>query len=218
MKPSSQFFIFVLVFFLFQSAHAQFEIGLIGGLNRSGLSGDKPNNSTYTTLTGLGLGALLEMKLTQDVRFGFQPMYLQRGTKIAYKIPDVRDPKDSLNFKINYVTIPFMFKVYADNQKTYLISGFDIGIPLSASIEQLDGSDKQDVLDRLKSVDVAVSIGFGVRIPVNQFNWAIELRYVQGILNLNDATDATVSPLDFSIRSTGFQIFTSLSLPLGKDQ
>jgi hypothetical protein len=199
-------------------AHAQVEIGLIGGINRANLSGDKPKNMTYTTLTGFGFGALIEMKLTEDVRFGFQPMYLQRGTKLAYKIPDVREPKDSLNFKINYVTIPFMFKVYADNQKTYLISGFDIGIPLSASIEQLDGSDKQDVLDRLKSVDVVVSIGFGVRIPVKQFNWAIELRYLQGIMNLNDATDAETTPLDFAIRSTGLQFFTSFSLPLGNNQ
>lgn len=218
MKLSSQFIVFALVLLLFQLAHAQFEIGLIGGLNRSGLSGDKPKNTTYTTLTGLGLGVLLETKFTEDVRFGIQPMYLQRGTKIAYKIPDVRDPKDSLNFKIDYFTIPFMFKVYADNQKTYLISGFDIGIPLSASIEQLDGSEKQDVLDRLKSVDVVVSIGFGVRIPVNQFNWAIELRYLQGILNLNDTTDAEGSPLDFAIRSSGIQIFSSFSLPLGKNQ
>jgi len=218
MKPSSQFFIFVLVFLLFQSAHAQFEIGPIGGLNRSGLSGDKPKNMTYTTLSGFGLGALIEMKLTEDVRFGFQPMYLQRGSKLAYKIPDVREPKDSLNFKINYVTVPFMFKVYADNQKTYLISGFDVGIPLSASIEQLDGSEKQDVMDRLKSMDLVVSIGFGVRIPVNQFNWAIELRYLQGILNLNDTTDAEGSPLDFTIRSSGIQIFSSFSLPLGNNQ
>ena len=218
MKPSSQFFIFVLVFLLFQSAHAQFEIGPIGGLNRSGLSGDKPTNMTYTTLAGFGLGALIEMKLTEDVRFGFQPMYLQRGSKLAYMIPDVREPKDSLNFKINYVTVPFMFKVYADNQKTYLISGFDVGIPLSASIEQLDGSEKQDVMDRLKSMDLVVSIGFGVRIPVNQFNWAIELRYLQGIHNLNNTTDAEGSPLDFAIRSSGIQIFSSFSLPLGKNQ
>jgi hypothetical protein len=218
MKVLKPIFVLILLVLLIQITQAQIEIGLIGGLNRSGLSGDKPNNSTYTTLTGFGLGTLFEMKLTRDVRFGFQPMYLQRGTKIAYNIPDVRDPKDSLNFKINYVTIPFMFKVYADNQKTYLISGFDIGIPLSASIEQLDGSDKQDVLDRLKSVDVVVSIGFGVRIPVNQFNWAIELRYLQGIMNLNDTTDAETAPLDFAIRSTGIQLFTSISLPLGKDK
>jgi hypothetical protein len=78
--------------------HAQIEIGLIGGLNRSGLSGDKPKNMTYTTLTGLGLGVLLETGFTEDVRFGVQPMYLQRGSKLAYKIPVVREPKDSLNF------------------------------------------------------------------------------------------------------------------------
>jgi hypothetical protein len=218
MKIFKPILILMSLTFLLQMAHAQFEIGLIGGLNRSGLSGDKPKNMTYTTLAGLGVGVLLETRFTEDVRFGVQPMYLQRGSKLAYKIPDVREPKDSLNFKIDYVTIPFMFKVYADNQKTYLISGFDIGIPVSASIEQLDGSEKQDVLDRLKSVDVVVSIGFGVRIPVNQFNWAIELRYLQGIMNLNDTTDAETSPLDFSIRSTGLQFFTSFSLPLGNNQ
>jgi hypothetical protein len=145
-------------------------------------------------------------------------MYLQRGTKIAYKIPDVQDPVDSLNFKIDYFTLPFMFKVYANNQRTYLVSGVDIGFLLSASIEKLDGFDKEDVLDRLKSVDIAVNFGFGVRFPVNRYFLAIELRYIQGLLNLNDAPEGEESPLDFSIRTTGFQLFASFSLPLGKTQ
>jgi hypothetical protein len=207
--------IVVVLFLLFQTASAQWEVGLIGGLNRSGLSGDKPKNTSYQTLTGLAFGGLIETQLTKDVRIGLQPQYLQRGTKIAYKIPDVRDPVDSLNFKTDYFTIPLIFKVYANNQKTYLISGLDVGFPLSASIEKLDGSHKEEVLDRLKSVDVVVNFGFGVRLPINQFFLAIELKYIQGLLNLNDPPEGEESPLDFSIRSTGFQLFSSISLPLG---
>ncbi len=216
MKPLKLFIVFALMVFFFQFGHTQIEVGLIGGLNRSGLSGDKPKNASYTTLTGFGFGGLIEINITYDVRFGIQPMYLQKGSKIAYKIPDVRDPMDSLNFKIDYFSLPLMFKVYANNQKTYLLSGLDIGFPLSASIEKLDGSDKEDVLDRLKSVDVAVNFGFGVRFPINKFFLAIELRYVQGLLNLNEPAGGEESPLNFSIRSNGLQLFCSISLPLGK--
>ena len=208
----------VFLFLLFQTASAQWEIGLIGGLNRSGLSGDKPKNTSYGTLTGFAFGGLIETQLTKDVWLGLQPLYLQRGSKVAYKIPDVREPKDSLNFKIDYFTVPLIFKVYANNKRTYLISGLDVGFPLSASIEKLDGSDKEDVLDRLKSVDVVVNFGFGVRFPINQFFLAIELKYIQGLLNLNDPPAGEESPLDFSIRSTGFQLFTSISLPFGKSE
>lgn len=216
MKPLKLFIVFALMVFFFQFGHTQIEVGLIGGLNRSGLSGDKPKNASYTTLTGFGFGGLIEINITYDVRFGIQPMYLQKGSKIAYKIPDVRDPMDSLNFKIDYFSLPLMFKVYANNQKTYLLSGLDIGFPLSASIEKLDGSDKEDVLDRLKSLDVAVNFGFGVRFPINKFFLAIELRYVQGLLNLNEPAGGEESPLNFSIRSNGLQLFCSISLPLGK--
>lgn len=216
MKPLKLFIVFALMSLFFQNGFTQVEIGLIGGLNRSGLSGDKPKNASYTTLTGFGFGGLIEINITYDVRFGIQPMYLQRGSKIAYKIPDVRDPVDSLNFKIDYFTLPLIFKVYANNQKTYLLSGLDIGFPLSASIEKLDGPDKEDVLDILKSVDVAVNFGFGVRFPINQLFLVFELRYTQGLLNLNDPVERGETPLDFSIRTTGFQLFGSISLPLGK--
>jgi len=216
MKPLKIFIVFTLMILFFQYGYTQFEAGLIGGINRSGLSGDRPKNATYTTLVGAALGGLIETKLTKDVRFGIQPMYLQRGSKIAYKIPNVRDPVDSLNFKIDYFTLPLIFKVYANNQKTYLLSGLDIGFPLSASIEKLDGSDKEDVLDRLKSLDVTVNFGFGVRFPINQLFLAFELRYIQGLLNLNDPVESGETPLDFSIRTTGFQLFSSISLPLGK--
>lgn len=218
MKPSITIFIFVLLILMFQSGYAQIEIGIIGGLSRSGLSGDKPSNATYTTLTGIGIGGLMETKISKYVHIGIQPMYLQRGSKIAYKVKGARDPVDSLKFKIEYFTLPFMVKVYGNNQRTYLISGLDVGVPLSASIEKSDGSENEDVLDRLKSVDVAVNFGFGVRFPVNQFFLALELRYIQGILNLNDPADEGASALDFVIRSTGFQLFSSISLPLGKTQ
>jgi len=216
MKPIKQSLVFLLMIVVVQSAPAQIEIGLIGGLSRSGLSGDKPNNATYTTLTGIGIGGLVETKISQFVYVGIQPMALQRGSKIAYKVKDERDPVDSLKFKIDYLTLPLMFKVYGNNQKTYLISGIDVGFPVSASIQNLDGSGKEDVLERLKSVDILVNFGFGVRLPMNRFMLAFELRYVQGLLNLNEPAEEGTSPLDFIIRSSGFQLFSSISLPLGK--
>lgn len=218
MKTLKLYLAFSAIILLYQAGLAQFEIGLIGGFSRSGLSGDKPNNATYTTLTGIGIGGILEIKISQYVHVGIQPMYLQRGSKIAYKIKDERDPVDSLKFKINYLTLPLMVKVYGNNQKTYLISGFDVGFPTIASIETLDGSEKENVLDRLKSVDVVVNFGFGVRLPVNQFMLAFELRYIQGLLNLNEPTEGEASPLDFIIRTSGFQLFSSVSLPLRKSK
>jgi hypothetical protein len=216
MKSLKLNFAFIVLILIIQSGFAQFNVGIIGGLNRSGLSGDKPANATYTTLNGIGIGGILETKVSKYVHVGIQPMYLQRGSKVAYKVKDERDPVDSLKFKIDYLTLPLMFKVYGNNQKTYLISGIDVGFPISASIETLDGSEKEDVLDRLKSVDILVNFGFGVRLPMNRFMLAFELRYVQGLLNLNEPAEEGASPLDFIIRSSGFQLFSSISLPLGK--
>ena len=210
--------VIIMLLLLIQTVPAQWEIGMIGGLNRSGLSGDKPDNASYSTLIGPAFGVLIETQLTNDVRIGLQPQYLQRGSKIAYKVRGERDPVDSLNFKIDYVTIPVMFKVYASNKRTYLISGLDVGIPVNATIVDLNGSEKLDVLDRLKTVDIGVNIGFGVRFPLNQFHLACELRYIQGLFNLNDPLPEEGSPVNFAIRSTGLQLFGSISLPFGKQR
>jgi hypothetical protein len=208
--------IIIILLIFFHIAPAQWEIGLIGGLNRSALSGDKPPNASYKTITGPVFGVLIETQITNDVRIGLQPQYLQRGSKVAYKVRGERDPVDSLTFKIDYITIPLMFKVYANNKKTYLLSGLDLGFPLSAKIEDLNGSEKEDVLERLKAVDMTVSLGIGVRFPFSKFNMALELRYVQGLFNLNDPLPEEESPIDFAIRSTGIQLFTSISLPFGR--
>jgi len=218
MKPLKLCLALLVMILLVQTGLAQFEMGMIGGLSRSGLSGDKPNNATYTTLTGIAVGGLVETKISKYVQVGIQPMYLQRGSKIAYKVRGERDPVDSLKFKINYFTLPLMFKVYGNNQKTYLISGLDVGIPVSAFIEKLDGSEQENVLDRLQPVDVAVNFGFGVRFPFDRFMFAVELRYIQGILNINDPATDGESPIDFIIRSTGFQLFSSISLPFRKSE
>ncbi|MCK5453354.1 MAG: PorT family protein [Calditrichia bacterium] len=218
MKQTKVFITIMLLFFLFQLAYAQIEIGLIGGINRASLSGDKPKNTSYTSLSSGMLGAIFEVGIAKDVRFGIQPMLLQKGTKIAYKNPDERDPVDSLNFKIDYFTVPLMFKVISGNQKTYLSSGLEVGFPLNASLENLDGSGKTDVLDKLESIDVAVNFGFGARFPIKRMILTLELRYTQGLTNLNKGDEEDSSALDFVLRSTGLQFFGSISLPLGKIQ
>ena len=94
MKKNS---IIITLFFLFfiKNVPAQWEIGLIGGLNRSGLSGDKPDNASYRTLITPAFGVLIETRLTSDVRIGLQPQYLQRGSKIAYKVSREQTKKNS---------------------------------------------------------------------------------------------------------------------------
>lgn len=216
MKPLKLIFIFALLILLFQSAYAQIEIGLIGGINRASLSGDKPKNTSYTSLSSGMLGAIFEVGIAKDVRFGIQPMLLQKGTKIAYKIPDEREPRDSLNFKIDYFTVPLMFKVISGNHKTYLSSGLEVGFPLNAAIEKLDGSGKTDVLDKLETIDVAVNIGFGARLPIRKVILTLELRYTQGLTNLNKGDEEDLSALDFILRSTGMQFIAMISLPVGK--
>lgn len=187
-------------------------IGLVGGLNRSSIKGDAPDKISYGNKTGLVLGVLGEFRLADDVFLQIQPTLTQRGTSLGVDVAGQKEPVDSGSVSLDYVSVPTLVKVVAGNGRTFVTSGLDFGILTGATLTE--GSNEEDVKDRLRDFDVAVNFGFGGVVFAGRPNVTLELRYSQSLVNLV-TSETTEESLPARFRSSGFQLLAGVLLPLG---
>lgn len=64
-------------------AAAQVNLGIIGGPNFSNASGEAEDGTKieFSGRTGLGIGGVLDLAISENASLVFQPMYLQKGAK-----------------------------------------------------------------------------------------------------------------------------------------
>lgn len=195
------------------AAVAQISVGAVLGVNRTGLSGDKPDNTSYSTSAGLIAGLVLEIPVAKSVAIVFQPGYRQSGANIGFQVPDQEEPVDSLSLRLDYFSIPILLKVITDGGRWYVTSGVDLGLLTSATLSTVSGSQEMDVKDALSDVDLAVIFGVGRMFPVGRPRITAEIRYSQSLFNL--AGDSTGQDLPARFRASGFQLLAGVLLPLG---
>jgi hypothetical protein len=215
MKRCCLLAVFLVVLPGARPAGAQVAIGVLGGLDMSDLSGDAPPRVSYASRTGFAAGIIGEFDITDDVKLSLQPMFLQKGARIGIAVPGEEEPRDSLDLRLDYVTLPVLFKIVAGNGVTYAAGGIDLGYLLDATLSE--GDQKSDVSDFLKRIDLAADFGFGVQLPIGSPFLTLELRYSQSILNLakpGQGPEGDSLPVRF--RSTGFQFLAGVLLPLGE--
>jgi len=217
MKIVKAFILGLFLLLLVQPAAAQFNLGVMGGINKSNLSGDAPSKAKYTSRNGFAGGVFVDVNIARDVFLSFQPMFMQKGTTIAVDVPGERDPKDSLDVNLNYISLPLMVKVISGNGKTYVTGGLDVGFRQNATVKPVNSGSEQDIQEFIQQLDIAVNFGLGIMIPVGTPKLLFELRYVQGLMDIsNIKTDPEGKSLPPQFKTGGFQFFTGLMIPLGK--
>ena len=205
----------LLIFFLFNiSIFSQIYIGATGGLMSSSLSGDAPEDASYSGKTGFSGGLIADFTLTEDIVLSIQPRYLQKGTSVAYDVGEY-ELRDSLTATFDYVSLPVMVKITSLNKRIYFSSGLDFGYLMNSTVENIvDGSTK-DVNELIKNYDISATFGFGVNIPIGSPIISLELRYMQSLLNLSDiSTSESGTTFPFRFRTSGFQFLTSIIFPI----
>ncbi len=205
----------LLIFLLFNiTMFSQIYIGATGGLMSSSLSGDAPEDASYSGKTGFSGGLIADFTLTEDIVLSIQPRYLQKGTSVAYDVGEY-ELRDSLTATFDYVSLPVMVKITSLNKRIYFSSGLDFGYLMNSTVENIvDGSTK-DVSDLFKTFDLSATFGFGVNIPIGSPIISLELRYMQSILNLSDiSTSESGTTFPFRFRTSGFQFLTSIIFPI----
>ncbi len=203
----------ILLLAVAMPVHAQWAVGLLAGGNKLSLSGDKPEDADFQSRSGFSFAAHLEIPVASGVAVVVQPGYSSRGSKVAFQVPDVEDPVDSLELKLNYFSIPAMLRVDGGSGKFYATLGFDLAFLASAKLAST--SNEVDVDRGLTDFDVAAAFGVGGKFPIGRPNLLVELRYKQSLLNLADPDVLQISGLPARFRLSGLELWAGVILPLG---
>lgn len=197
------------------AAADEWHLGAIGGLNSSKLSGDVPSKTSYTSRKGLILGAVIDRRLTEDAWLSLQPRYQQNGTKSEVAVDGTSDTTPGPEILLDYISLPVLLRIYANNQKTYVLGGFNVGYLIRGDFVDVDGT-TTDYKDLFRNVELSMDFGFGVMLPYRGAMINIELRYEQGLLNLaSNNEDGQNGALPTRLRQSGLEFLVGVQWSLG---
>ena len=179
----------------------KFSLGIIGGLNFADMyfpNSQGLDDQEITTLLGFGAGAVLDIRLSENILVRIEPMYLQKGGKIEEGTDPVNQPEGQI--KSSYIEVPLLIQYTFGNRiKPYLIAGPTVGYNLTSEIEfDLTGLKfTGDLKEVTETFDLGLTFGGGVQVPVGFGTIFLEGRYSYGLLNQRKSGIVTVSSNGF---------------------
>ena len=77
--------------------------------------------------------------------------------KIAFRDVEADEYRDSIDIRMDYVSVPVVAKVFAAKQRTFVTGGLDFGYLVSA--ERDDGNGPTDIKKAFKDYDLSMLLG-----------------------------------------------------------
>jgi hypothetical protein len=191
---------------------AQVQMALWGGVNNSSFGGNPPEDAGYGEIQGLAAGATFDFQPSQDFVISLEPSFEQRGSTIDINLEEGREDT-TLKFKVkqNYFGLGLMFKVNAGN--FFVGSGISAQLLSSATLEF--ESEETDVKDAFLNYDALAFFNIGYKIPIGGPSLFIELRYIQGLINIRSEESESDTEIYLSnFKSTGLRLSTGILIPL----
>ena len=187
--------------------------GIFYTKNGAKLTGDKPRGFKVAYDQGFALGAFIDLRIVDDVSFSFQPGYQKLQSVI--QVPDADDPegglKDTLDFRLDYFSLPLLFKIKPSNsERFYFIGGPQLGFLIESKTTNENG-EEQDQDEIMNSTNLSLNFGFGYKIPIKSVYLFIEARYEQGLINITDFGNP--DELFSRVKSQGINLTIGLGLP-----
>jgi hypothetical protein len=124
----------------------------------------------------------VEYAFTPSVALSVQPGYAQRGTGLAVEVQDVKEPVDTADLSLSYLTLPVLAKVYSRGGRAFVTAGVEVGYLLSADLE-FEGS-TESLKEGFTDTTVSAVFGVGTRFRAGPAEWLLSLSYVQGVPSL----------------------------------
>ncbi len=184
-------FIVGILLFLFSSLTADFHVGAIGGVNFADLDAYVDGRSKTTDAIGKGCGGvLLDLDLTEYFVLRCTPMFVPKGGNILDALRDIEGVE--MEVSSTYLELPILIKTNHDNPLHLYFFGGPTFSYLLNSEAKLDiffptvndeVSFETDMMDVTKRLDIGIGIGWGFKIPLNNFDVFAEMRYVRGLTN-----------------------------------
>lgn len=202
------FFIFILG----NNSFAQVQISVWGGVNNSSFGGNPPEDAGYGDIRGLAAGANLDFHPSTDFVISLEPSFEQRGSTIDIHLEEgLEDTTLKFKVKQNYFGLGLMFKVNAGN--FFVGSGLSAQLLSSAKLEY--ESQEKDIKDKFINYDALAFFNIGYKIPIGGPSLFVELRYIQGLINIrSDENESDTEIYLSNFKSTGLRLSTGILIPL----
>lgn len=173
-------------------------LGLEAGLNLANVS--ITPSQTSNSRTGLIIGGVLDIGISRNIGVTTGLRYTMKGFQVTNQGVTFTD-------KLNYLEVPALLKVKfpLTEVKPYLVGGPVLGIRVSASEEQSNGTQTADVdaSSAFESIDFGLLFGGGLDFNVaNKTDLFIQAGYGFGLSNIWKQT-TTVTVKNYGIQFTG---------------
>lgn len=173
-------------------------LGLEGGLNLANVS--ITPSQTSNSRTGLIIGGVLDIGISRNIG-------VTTGLRFTMKGFQITNGGATFTDKLNYLEVPALLKVKfpLTEVKPYLVGGPILGIRVSASEEQSNGTQTADVdaSSAYETIDFGLLFGGGLDFNVaNKTDLFIQAGYGFGLSNIWKQT-TTVTVKNYGIQITG---------------
>lgn len=202
------FFVFTVGSYSF----AQVQMAFWGGVNNSSFGGNPPADAGYGDIQGLVAGMNFDFQPSQDFVISLEPSFEQRGSTIDIQLEEgLKDTTLKFKVKQSYFGLGLMFKVNAGN--FFVGSGVSAQLLSSAYLEY--ESQEKDIKDKFLDYDALAFFNIGYKIPIGGPSLFIELRYIQGLINIRSEESESDTEIYLSnFKSTGIRLSTGILIPL----
>lgn len=196
-----------------------FKFGAKGGLNISNLTSLEDSSvknagglDDPSSRYGFHAGLTAETKLGGLLGLGAELLYSQQGTKTESVILGI---KSSQSFKLDYLTIPVLAKLYLGGLNVYagIQPGFVVGAKQVYTLNEnetvinlKEDSDNNNQFALVKEIDFGIPVGLGYQFD-SGLN--IDVRYVLGTLAVFENADDNS---DYSLKNRVFQVSLGYTL------
>lgn len=202
----------VFILILASTSLAQVQISVWGGVNNSSFGGNPPKDAGYGEIKGLAAGVDFDFQPSEDFVISLEPIFEQRGSTIDIKLEEgLQDTTLKFSVKQSYFGLGLMFKVNAGN--FFVGSGVSAQLLSSANLEY--ESQEKDVKEIFKTYDALAFFNVGYKIPIGGPSLFIELRYIQGLINIRSEESESDTEIYLSnFKSTGIRLSAGIMIPL----
>jgi len=204
--------VFSSVIILSGSSLAQVQMSFWGGVNETSFGGNPPKDASYGSIRGLSFGVNLDLQPTEDFVISLEPSFEQKGSTVNVGVKEgLQDTTYKFKISQNYFGIGLLFKVNTGN--FFIGSGISFQLLNSATLEF--ESEETDIKDKFINYDAVAFFNLGYKIPIGGPSIFIELRYIQGLLNIRSKESESGAEIYLSdFKSTGLKLSTGIMIPL----
>jgi hypothetical protein len=205
-------FICLLIFYLSNNSFAQLDASIWAGINSSSFGGNPPKDASYESIYGFAFGADLDYHLTKDVIISLEPSFEQTGSDIVFgNEENFFDTVITYTVKQNYFGLGLLFKI--NTERFYVGAGLNFQLLSSANLEH--ESTDIDIKDKFLDYNIVSFFNVGYKIPLGSPTLFIELRYLQGLVNIYSGDQDYNSEIYIAnFKSTGLRLSTGIMFPL----